>query len=161
MWYLKKIGWLALMSFAAGVGVFLLQGWLVGLELDCLNLRCQTGSSLLEKINSFYFFWKKIEKVYVYTVYATAPPRNVSLKREKGKRQQIVRTRAKSQRIVAQRPLSRVQYPVLYLSRIQRICLSRYLNLLFGIDCAEFCSTQGRHHIMILDQPKLAFAYTL
>lgn len=72
-----------------------------------------------------------------------SPPRNVSLKREKGNRQQIVRTRAKSQRIVAQRPLSRVQYPVLYLSRIQRICLSRYLNLLFGIDCAEFCSTTG------------------
>lgn len=30
MWYLKKIGWLALMGFAAGIGVFLLQGWLVG-----------------------------------------------------------------------------------------------------------------------------------
>ena len=25
MWYLKKIGWLALMGFAAGIGVFLLQ----------------------------------------------------------------------------------------------------------------------------------------
>ena len=30
MWYLKKIGWLALMGFAAGIAVFLLQVWLVG-----------------------------------------------------------------------------------------------------------------------------------
>lgn len=30
MWYLKNIGWLALMGFAAGIGVFLLQVWLVG-----------------------------------------------------------------------------------------------------------------------------------
>jgi Na+/H+ antiporter NhaD/arsenite permease-like protein len=30
MWYLKKIGWLALIGFAAGVGVFLLQVWVVG-----------------------------------------------------------------------------------------------------------------------------------
>lgn len=30
MWYLKKIGWLALMGFAAGISVFLLQVWLVG-----------------------------------------------------------------------------------------------------------------------------------
>ena len=30
MWYLKNIGWLALMGFAAGVGVFLLQVWVVG-----------------------------------------------------------------------------------------------------------------------------------
>ncbi len=30
MWYLKKIGWLALVGFAAGIGVFLLQVWLVG-----------------------------------------------------------------------------------------------------------------------------------
>ncbi len=30
MWYLKKIGWLALIGFAAGIGVFLLQVWLVG-----------------------------------------------------------------------------------------------------------------------------------
>ena len=30
MWYLKNIGWLALMGFAAGVAVFLLQVWLVG-----------------------------------------------------------------------------------------------------------------------------------
>ena len=29
MWYLKKIGWLALMGFAAGIAVFLLQVWLV------------------------------------------------------------------------------------------------------------------------------------
>jgi hypothetical protein len=42
---------------------------------------------------------------------------------------QISRTRAESQQIVAQRPLSCVQYPVLYLSRLQRICPSRYLNL--------------------------------
>jgi hypothetical protein len=31
------------------------------------------------------------------------------------------------------RPLSCVQYPVLHLSHIQRICLSRYLNLFFSI----------------------------
>lgn len=30
MWYLKKIGWLALIGFAAGITVFLLQVWLVG-----------------------------------------------------------------------------------------------------------------------------------
>ncbi len=30
MWYLKKISWLALMGFAVGIGVFLLQVWLVG-----------------------------------------------------------------------------------------------------------------------------------
>ena len=30
MWYLKNIGWLALMGFAAGIGVFLLQVWVVG-----------------------------------------------------------------------------------------------------------------------------------
>lgn len=30
MWYLKKIGWLALMGFAAGIAVFLLQRWLAG-----------------------------------------------------------------------------------------------------------------------------------
>ncbi len=30
MWYLKKIGWLALMGFAAGIAVFLLQVWFVG-----------------------------------------------------------------------------------------------------------------------------------
>jgi Na+/H+ antiporter NhaD/arsenite permease-like protein len=30
MWYLKKIGWLALIGFAAGIAVFLLQVWLVG-----------------------------------------------------------------------------------------------------------------------------------
>ena len=29
MWYLKNIGWLALMGFAAGIAVFLLQVWLV------------------------------------------------------------------------------------------------------------------------------------
>lgn len=30
MWYLKKIGWLALMGFGAGIAVFMLQIWLVG-----------------------------------------------------------------------------------------------------------------------------------
>jgi len=30
MWYLKKISWLALIGFAAGIGVFLLQVWLIG-----------------------------------------------------------------------------------------------------------------------------------
>jgi Na+/H+ antiporter NhaD/arsenite permease-like protein len=29
MWYLKKICWLALLGFAAGIGVFLLQQWLI------------------------------------------------------------------------------------------------------------------------------------
>jgi len=28
MWYLKKISWLALVGFAAGIGTFLLQQWL-------------------------------------------------------------------------------------------------------------------------------------
>lgn len=46
---------------------------------------------------------------------------------------QIYRTKAESQQIVTQRSLSCVQYLVLYLSRIQRICLSRYLNLFFSI----------------------------
>ncbi len=30
MWYLKKIGWLALIGFAAGIAIFLLQVWVVG-----------------------------------------------------------------------------------------------------------------------------------
>ncbi len=30
MWYLKKISWLALIGFAAGIAVFLLQVWLIG-----------------------------------------------------------------------------------------------------------------------------------
>jgi len=30
MWYLKKIGWLALIGFVAGIGVFLLQVWVMG-----------------------------------------------------------------------------------------------------------------------------------
>jgi len=30
MWYLKKIGWLALIGFAVGIAVFLLQVWIVG-----------------------------------------------------------------------------------------------------------------------------------
>ena len=51
---------------------------------------------------------------------------------------QISRTEAESQWIVAQRPLSHVQYLVLYLSRIQRICLSWYLNLLFSIAWPAF-----------------------
>jgi hypothetical protein len=38
-----------------------------------------------------------------------------------------------------QRPLSCVQYLVLYLSRIQRICHSRYLNLYFSIARTHFC----------------------
>jgi hypothetical protein len=45
---------------------------------------------------------------------------------------QIFRTWAESQQIVAQRPLSCVQYLVRYLSRLQRICLLRYLIDLFG-----------------------------
>lgn len=50
----------------------------------------------------------------------------------------IYRTQAEPQRIVAQRPLSRVQSLVLYLSRIQRICLSLSLNLLFRLVCDLF-----------------------
>ena len=53
-------------------------------------------------------------------------------------RYQIARTQAEPQRIVAQRPLSRVQSLVLYLSRIQRICLSLSLNLLFRLVCSTF-----------------------
>ena len=51
---------------------------------------------------------------------------------------QISKTQAESQQIVTQRPLSCVQYPVLYLSRIQRICPFRYLNLWFSIICSQF-----------------------
>ena len=39
------------------------------------------------------------------------------------------------------RPLTYVQYLVLYLSRIQRICYSRYLNLFSSIVCSSFCGT--------------------
>ena len=63
---------------------------------------------------------------------------NKKRKRMKEVQKQISKTQAESQQIVTQRPLSCVQYPVLYLSRIQRICLSRYLNLLFSIICAQF-----------------------
>jgi len=38
---------------------------------------------------------------------------------------------------VAQRPLSRLQYRVPYLSRLQRICLSQYLNLWLGVRSNE------------------------
>ena len=51
-----------------------------------------------------------------------------------GKEEEMIGTNrgneAESQRIVAQRPLSRVQYLLPNLSRIQRICLLRYLNLI-------------------------------
>ncbi len=67
--------------------------------------------------------WKKI-KVFFHL-------RNLKL--GGGDLVQICRTKAESQSIVAQRPLSDLQYPVLYLSRLQRICLSRYLNLSFSI----------------------------
>jgi hypothetical protein len=68
---------------------------------------------------------------------------------------QISRTEAESQWIVAQRPLSHVQYLVLYLSRIQRICLSWYLNLLFSIAWPAFsCRRQCRYNVMILNMPE-------
>jgi hypothetical protein len=64
---------------------------------------------------------------------------------------QISRTKAESQQIVAQRPLSCVQYLVLYLSRLQRICLSRYLNLLFSLVCHQFDPVkQCQYNVMIL-----------
>ena len=47
--------------------------------------------------------------------------------------------KAESQQIVAQRPLSCVQYLVLYLSRLQRICPSRYLNLFSASSARDFC----------------------
>jgi hypothetical protein len=49
-----------------------------------------------------------------------------------------LKTWAEPQQIVIQRSLSCLQHPVLYLSRIQRISLSRYLYLLFSIIWIEF-----------------------
>ena len=66
-------------------------------------------------------------------------------------RYQITRTQAEPQRIVAQRPLSRVQSLVLYLSRIQRICLSLSLNL-FPPRLLRLCwRSESRCNGMILD----------
>jgi len=51
---------------------------------------------------------------------------------------------------VAQRPLSCVQYLVLYLSRLQRICPSRYLNLFSASSTLAFVQAQCRRNFMIL-----------
>ena len=64
---------------------------------------------------------------------------------------QISRTQAESQQIVAQGPLSCVQYLVLYLSRLQRICPSRYLNLCPAQSARAFVPAQCRSNFMILD----------
>jgi hypothetical protein len=77
--------------------------------------------------------------------------------------EQISRTKAESQQIVAQRPLSCLQYPVLHLSRLQRICLARYLNLLFSIVPLLLLSLLGDgavYHVMILNPPEDGFILT-
>jgi hypothetical protein len=66
-------------------------------------------------------------------------------------RYQITRTQAEPQRIVAQRPLSRVQSLVLYLSRIQRICLSLSLNLFPPRLLLLYWGSESRCNGMILD----------
>ena len=72
-----------------------------------------------------------------------------------------LKTRAESQRIVRQSPLSRVQYSVLYLSRIQRICLSRYLNLFFSIILAQFYLNPVLLQFYDLGQTRrLAYSYS-
>ena len=74
---------------------------------------------------------------------------------ERRGKKQISRTEAESQQIVAQRPLSCVQYLVLYLSRLQRICLSRYLNLCFSIVCTStFMSSTVPSQCYDLGRPK-------
>ena len=64
---------------------------------------------------------------------------------------QIWRTQAEPQRIVAQGPLSRVQSLVLYLSRIQRICLSLSLNLVPPRLLVLWWPSESRCNGMILD----------
>jgi hypothetical protein len=66
----------------------------------------------------------------------------------------ICRTQAESQRIVAQRPLSRVQSLVLYLSRLQRICLSLGLNLVPPRLLVLWWPSESRCDGMIVD-PKV------
>ena len=59
--------------------------------------------------------------------------------REEKKSEQIARTKGLISTDRGTRPLSCVQYPVLHLSHIQRICLSRYLELFFSIRRSPFC----------------------
>lgn len=66
--------------------------------------------------------------------YLHPPPTTLWLVKKKWKNwniDQIYNTRAKPQRIVTTRPLCRVQPPVLYLSRLQRILTPSNLKLLF------------------------------
>ena len=55
---------------------------------------------------------------------------------------------------MARSPLHTLQYPVLYLSRMQRICLTRYLNLRSVWTEHLFIGVQGPNHVMILEQPE-------
>ena len=66
---------------------------------------------------------------------------------------QIVRTKDEPQLVVARSPLHSLQYPVLYLSRMQRICPTRYLNLRSSLTELQLRGDQGHAHVMILDQP--------
>ena len=61
---------------------------------------------------------------------------------------------------MAQRPLSYVQYLVLYLSRLQRIYLSQYLKLQFSIlSTANTCqAVRVRRNFMMLDAQKTSIA---
>ena len=64
---------------------------------------------------------------------------------------QIVRTKDEPQLVVARSPLHSLQYPVLYLSRMQRICPTRYLNLRSSLTELQLRGVQGHAHVMILD----------
>ena len=108
----------------------------------------------------FFFFMFSVSQLPWWPLVRARPLGTIS-KEEKGKRQQIVRTRAKSQRIVAQRPLSRVQYPVLYLSRIQRICLSDIWTCYSASTARNFETTRGPSPYYDLGLPETAFAYSL
>jgi hypothetical protein len=52
------------------------------------------------------------------------------------------------------RPLSCLQYPVAYLSRLQRICLSQYLNLIRHRPNAPVMAARNRYHVMIWTAPR-------
>ena len=67
---------------------------------------------------------------------------------------QIVRTKDEPQLVVARSPLHSLQYPVLYLSRMQRICPTRYLNLRSSLTELQLRGDQGHAHVMILVQPE-------
>ena len=62
---------------------------------------------------------------------------------------QIVRTKDEPQLVVARSPLHSLQYPVLYLSRMQRICPTRYLNLRSSLTELQLRGDQGHAHVMI------------